>query len=187
MVALVNFYLRLAHAVEYRLGPIVMPTLARLVFAALFALYFWNSGLTKVGEDFSGLWEPSFRTYAQIFPKSAEAGGYDIAAASSFERAALLAGTWAEMLLPALIVLGLFTRIAALGMVVFVIVQTLTDLYGHGLIGDATALGAWFDGDPTALILDQRALWVMLLLIPVFRGGGPVSLDALIKRRLRVY
>ncbi len=91
------------------------------------------------------------------------------------------------MLLPALIVLGLFTRIAALGMVVFVIVQTLTDLYGHGLIADATALGAWFDGDPTALILDQRALWVMLLLIPVFRGGGPVSLDALIKRRLRVY
>lgn len=187
MTTLINLYLRLSHLIEHRIGAIVMPTLARFVFAALFAVYFWNSAVTKLGGDISGLWEPSFNAFAQIFPKGAEAAGYDITQASAFQKLVILAGTWAEFVLPALILIGLFTRFAALGMVGFVVVQTLTDLFGHNLINDAKALGAWFDGAPDSLILDQRALWIVLLLVLVFRGAGPLSLDQLIKRWLNVY
>ena len=186
MTALINLYLRLAHSVEHGLGPIVMPTLARFSFAALFMFYFWNSAVTKLGGNISGLWTPSFNAFAQIFPKGAEAAGYDITAATTFQKAVILAGTWAEFVLPVLIIVGLFTRFAALGMVGFVIVQTLTDLFGHNIINDPATLGAWFDGTPDGLI-DQRTLWIMLLLILVFRGGGPISLDNIIKRRLNVY
>ena len=186
MTALINLYLRLAHFIEYGIGARLMPTLARFVFAALFAVYFWNSFMTKVGSDFAGLFQPSFNAFAQIFPKGAEAVSYDISQASAFQKAIILAGTWAELVLPALIILGLFTRLAAIGMVGFVFVQTLTDLFGHNAINDSKTLGAWFDGAPDSIIMDQRALWIMLLLIIVFRGAGVISLDELIKRRLRV-
>lgn len=187
MTMLINLYLRLAHVIEFRIGAVLMPTLTRFVFAALFAVYYWNSALTKLGGDISGLWQPSFNAFAQIFPKGAEAAGYDITQATAFQKLVILSGTWAEFVLPALILLGLFTRFAALGMVGFVVVQTLTDLFGHNLIDDPKAVGAWFDGAPDSLILDQRALWIVLLLVLVFRGAGPLSVDQLFKRWLNIY
>ena len=41
-------------------------------------------------------------------------------------------GTYSEFLLPVLIVLGLFTRIAALGMIGFTLVQSFVDITWHG-------------------------------------------------------
>lgn len=82
----------------------------------------------------------------------------------------VLFGSWAEMILPLLILLGLFTRGAALGMIGFIIVQSLTDIFGHG--ADAATIGGWFDRASDALILDQRLLWVFLLLVLVVQGGG---------------
>lgn len=155
----------------------VLSTLARFVFAAVLLVYFWNSGLTKTGEDFAGLFSPSFNAFAQIFPKGAEAASYDITQATQFQKIVILAGTWAEFVLPALVVLGLFTRAAAFGMIGFVVVQSLTDVFAHG--GET---GAWFDNLSDAAILDQRAFWVFLLLYLVFRGGGPLSLDRFILR-----
>jgi putative oxidoreductase len=75
-------------------------------------------------------------------------------------------------------VLGLATRLAALGMIGFVVVMSLTDVYGHGVAG--ADLGAWFDGAPGALILDQRALWIVLLAVPLLLGPGALSLDRVI-------
>ena len=155
----------------------VLTTLARFVFAAVLLMSFWNSGLTKIPDGVSGLFSPSFNAFAQIFPKGAEAAGYDITQASGFQKLVILAGTWAEFILPALVVLGLFTRAAAFGMIGFVVVQSLTDIFGHG--GET---GAWFDNLSDAAILDQRAFWVFLLLYLVFKGGGPLSLDRLILR-----
>ena len=186
MTALANLYLRVVHKIEYGLGPILMPTLARFAFAALFAVYFWNSAVTKLGGSISGRWTPSFNAFAQIFPKGAEAAGYDITAASFFQKAIILAGTWAEFILPVLVIIGLFTRFAAIGMVGFILVMTLTDLFGHNVISDPATLGAWFDGNPGSVILDQRLLWIVLLLVPFFNGGGPLSVDALLKRRFEV-
>lgn len=181
MIALVNLYLRLAAFAEFRLAPTLMPTLARLVFAGVLFLYYWNSALTKLGD---GLLAPSAGAFAQIYPKVAESLSYDVGQATVVQKAVVLAGSWGELVLPVLVVLGLFTRPAALGMVAFVALQTLTDAVGHG--ADATTLGAWFDGNPGSALWDQRALWVVLLLVLVFRGAGPLALDRIISRWLRV-
>ncbi|HCQ66032.1 MAG TPA: hypothetical protein DIU07_13175, partial [Rhodobacteraceae bacterium] len=88
----------------------------------------------------------------------------------------------AEFILPALILVGLLTRLAALGMIGFVVLQSLTDIVGHA--ADPGTIGAWFDRLPDSVILDQRLLWVFVLLTLVLKGAGPLSLDRLIDRRL---
>jgi putative oxidoreductase len=156
----------------------LLASLARLVFAGVFLVYFWNSATTKLGGSIAGLFQPSFNAFAQIFPRAAEAVSYDITQASTLQKLVILAGTWAEFILPALIVLGLLTRLAALGMIGFVIVQSLTDVVGHG-----TPTGAWFDTLADGVILDQRALWLVLLLVLVFKGAGKLSLDQVMVQR----
>lgn len=159
-----------------RLGDSLVPSLARASFAATLLMYFWTSGLTK----FDGPFTPSLGAYAQIFPRAMEAAGYDPGQMGTLRWAIVLAGSWAEMVLPALIVLGLATRLAALGMIGFVAVQSLTDIIGHAA-GPET-IGAWFDASAEALILDQRTLWLFLLIVLVVKGAGPLSLDRLILR-----
>ena len=88
---------------------------------------------------------------------------------------------WGELLLPLFIVIGLFTRISAFGMIIFVIVQSVTDIFGHG--ADAETIGYWFDRIPDAQIMDQRALWILLLLVLVIKGPGPFSFDRFFFRR----
>ena len=152
----------------------LLSTLARFLVAAILLVYYLNSGLTKLGDGLAGLLMPSAGAYAQIFPKAFEAAGYDSDALSVFHQIVVIAGTWAEFILPVAIVLGLFTRLAALGMIGFVVLQSLTDIYGHG---QTDALGAWFDRFPDALVLDQRGLWVFVLLVLVIKGAGPLSFD----------
>ncbi|APE42921.1 hypothetical protein BOO69_05405 [Sulfitobacter alexandrii] len=152
----------------------LVPTLARFLFAAVLLVYYLNSGLTKLGDGPTGLFVPAPGAYAQIFPRAFEAAGYDTEALGLFHHLVVVAGTWAEFVLPVAIVLGLFTRLAALGMACFVVVQSITDLLGHG---QSAALGAWFDRFPDALLLDQRALWLFLLVVLIIKGAGPVSFD----------
>ena len=156
----------------------LLPTLARFLFAAVLTQYFFTSGLTKL----DGLFTLSTGAYVQIFPRAFEEAGYDATALSAWHGLVAYAGTLAEFVLPALIVLGLFTRFAALGMIGFVVLQSLTDLYGHG---QWSALGQWFDRLPDGTILDQRGLWVMLLVVLVVKGGGPVALDRVLLARRR--
>lgn len=164
-----------------RLTPL-LPLLARFTFAAVLLPYFWNSAATKVGPGILGLVRPSLGAYAQIFPKVTEAAGYDLEKLSVFHWAVVTGGMWAEFILPALVVIGLMTRLSALAMIGFILVQTLTDLYGHGAIEHADTLGRWFDATPDALILDQRAFWVYLLASLVVLGGGVLSADRAIFR-----
>lgn len=182
MNQLVALHRRSFARAEAALGPWLLPSLARLIFAGVLLVYFWSSATTKLGPGASGFVSPSAGAYAQIFPRAFEAVGYDASQLSVLHWAVALAGTWAEFLLPALIVLGLFTRLAALGMIGFIAVQTYVDITGHGV--DAQTLGLWFDGDSTGLIMDQRALWLFLLIFLVVRGAGPLSLDRLLARRL---
>ncbi|WP_040671884.1 DoxX family protein [Rhodobacter ferrooxidans] len=155
------------------LAPVVLPTLARLVFAAVLARYFWNSAATKL----AGPLTPTDGAYIQIFPRLVEELGYDFDRLGSFHWLVAVLGAWAEFALPALIVLGLATRIAALGMIIFVLVQSLTDVLGHGIM-----LDAWFDTASDGLIADQRAMWVFLLTVPILLGAGPLSLDRVLRR-----
>jgi putative oxidoreductase len=157
-----------------RLGDALLPLLARAVFAAVLLGYFWASGLTKL----DGVFTPSPGAYAQIFPRAMEAAGFDASQMGLWRKLVVLGGSWAEMILPALILVGLATRLAALGMMGFVVVQSLTDIIGHK--ASAGTIGAWFDRASDALILDQRALWMLLLLTLALKGAGAVSLDRLV-------
>lgn len=154
-----------------------VPTLARLLFASALLNYFWASALTKLGDGVLGVFQPSVGAYAQIFPKVMESVVYDTSQLNAFHWLVVVAGTWAELILPALVVLGLLTRLSSLGMIGFIVVQSLTDLYGHGAIEHDGTLGAFFDRLPDAIILDQRAFWVFALLVLVIKGAGPLSLD----------
>jgi putative oxidoreductase len=183
MRALVSLHNSVFGALEAA-APWLIPTLARLVFAGTLLIYFWNSGLTKWG---AGPFSPDLGAYIQILPRAFDAVGYDPSALGPLATATVLFGTWAEFILPALVVLGLFTRIAALGMIGFVIVLTWVDIMGHGA-GPET-IGAWFNNTSGDAILDQRAFWIFLLIVLVLRGGGPAvarraPLAALQQRRL---
>lgn len=180
MNALMSLHTAIFQRVE-RLSPAVLPTLARLVFAGTLLFYFWSSAKTKLGDGLFGFLSPSTGAFAQIFPKKAEAVVYDVSQFSALEKLIILAGTWAEFILPLLIVVGLLTRLASLGMIGFVVVQSLTDIYGHGV--DAKTVGTWFDAASDAHIMDQRAFWVFVLIYLVMRGAGPLSVDRLMTNR----
>ena len=174
MTAILQLYTRVAALLD-RVSPQVLPLLARTVFAGVLVGYFWASGLTKLGPD---ILTPSDGAYIQIFPRAVEAAGYDVAQLGLWQRLVVLAGTAAEFVLPLMIVLGALTRIAALGMIGFILVQSLTDIIGH-MAGPAT-VGAWFDGASDAVIFDQRALWLVLLAVLLMKGAGALSFDAVV-------
>ncbi|GAA6179146.1 hypothetical protein NBRC116594_05840 [Shimia sp. NS0008-38b] len=151
----------------------LVPTLARLSFLAVLFFYFWNSATLKID---GSIFSPSAGAFGQIFPKAAEAVLYDVTQLNIFQRLVIFGGTVAEFVLPVLIVIGLMTRVAALAMIGFVMVQTLVDVTGHGV-----ALGSLFDSAQG--LIDQRVMWILLFAILVFKGAGPVSLDALLRKR----
>lgn len=181
MNMLIKLHNSVFETVENLLGPWLLPTFARFTFAATLLIYYWNSALTKIGDGVFGFLDVS-SAYGQMFPHAFEAAGYDDEMMSTFHWLVALAGTWGEFILPLLIVLGLLTRISAIGMIVFVFVQTYTDLYGHGTINEPKTLGAWFDRDSASLIMDQRLFWITILLILVVRGAGPLSADRFLRR-----
>jgi len=177
MNALITLHNRIFTTLETHVAPLLIPTLARFIFAASLLLYYWNSGLTKLGEGVVGFVQLDMGAYIQILPRAFEAAGYDASQLGPVADLVVLAGTWAEFVLPLLVLIGLFTRLAALGMVGFVLVQTWVDVAGHG-----AALGAWFDRLADGLI-DERGFWLFLLIVLVLRGAGPISVDALLGRR----
>jgi putative oxidoreductase len=155
-------------------GEWLLPSLARFIFAASLLWFFWNSALTKLGEGFFGFLSPSFGAYAGILPWASEPYSF-------LDHLIVYLGTWAEFVLPLLLVLGLFTRGAALAMIFFALVLTSVDIWGHHV--DAETIGTWFDGRAGSVIADQRMFWLLLLLTLVLRGGGPVSLDRVLGLR----
>ena len=171
MHAVVSIYQTQADRLD-RSADLILPTLARLVFVAVLLIYYWNSaGLKIEGSIFS----PSAGAFAQIFPKAAEAALYDVSQLNLLQRLIIFAGTLAEYVLPTLILLGLITRLAALGTLGFIWVQTLVDVTGHGV-----ELGRLFDS--SIGLVDQRMMWSFLLLVLIVKGAGPLSLDALLRR-----
>ncbi|TDH35073.1 DoxX family membrane protein [Pseudohoeflea suaedae] len=156
---------------------------ARFIFAAVLWAYFLNSAFTKVGEGFLGFFMIAPGAYYQIALPAVEAAGGDIDQVALFPWGLIVTlGTYAEFILPLLVVAGLFTRMAALGMMVFIAVQTLVDIMVHMV--EPETVGALFDRFPDALILDQRLLWLMPLAYLTLKGAGLVSIDGLLASRL---
>jgi len=154
--------------------------LARLTFAAVLLVYYLNSAMTKFE---GGPFSIADAAYFQIIPPIVEAAGYDASKVDFIPWGLIVyLGSYAEVILPLMIVFGLLTRLAALGMIGFVLVQSFVDIAFHGV--DAKTIGAWFDNISSAAILDQRAFWIFLLLCLVVKGAGRISLDSLIGRRM---
>ena len=152
---------------------------ARLMFSSVLFFYFINSAMTKVGSGFPGFLVVEGNTYAQMFPKLFESVGYD-ASKIAFVPYGIMAyaGTYGEFLLPVAILIGLFTRAAALGMIGFLAVMTYVDIFGHD--ADAKTIGVFFDRIQDSAISDQRLLWLFPLVYLVLRGPGVISLDAIL-------
>lgn len=181
---LIDLYGRSVGRAEAALDGWFLGLLARFVFAAVLLLYYLNSARTKVGDGIAGFFTIGDNAYFQILPSVVEAYGYDASQVPFFPWDIIVfAGTYAEFILPLLIVLGLFTRLAALGMIGFTLVQSYVDIVFHGV--DAKTIGSWFDRLPDAVILDQRAFWVFLLVVLVVKGAGVVSLDWVLRRTLQ--
>ncbi len=157
---------------------------ARLTFASVLLFYFWNSALTKIESGFTGLFTLTTGAYGQILPSVAEAVQYDTDKIA-FLPYGLIAylGTYSEFILPALIVVGLFTRAAAFAMLGFVAVMTYVDVNFHNV--EAKTIGNFFDRVQDSSLADQRLLWAFLLIVLVVKGAGAISLDALLAKSIR--
>ncbi|WP_298984578.1 DoxX family protein [uncultured Roseibium sp.] len=183
MGALIGFFVRLYTmvfgAIERLTNGWFLGLAARFIFAAVLLQFFWNSALTKIGGSVANIFTPTAGAYAQMLPQLMEQVSYDTSQIAFFPYGLIvLLGTWGEFILPLLVVVGLFTRFASLGMIVFIIVMTYVDITGHG--ADAKTIGALFDGEPYAIISDDRLLWIFLLLVPTLKGPGVISLDWLL-------
>lgn len=190
--------LRLAHnaafyGIQAALENWFLGLAARLIFASVFLFFFWNSAQLKViAQDFSpaaiqageiGRLQPTGpldyltvepSAYSVIAPGAVEAAGGDLSQLDALTVAMVHIGTYTEFLLPLLIVLGLFTRVASTGMIIFVGVMTWVDAYRTPEDWDTLLL---FDNTADAVLMDQRLLWLFPLLYLVIRGAGAVSLD----------
>jgi putative oxidoreductase len=116
---------------------------------------FWRSGRTKVDE---GSWLSVSDTAKFLFEEEYK----NVPLPAEF--AAYLA-TYAEHLFPALLFIGLFTRLSALALLGMTMVIQIF-VYPE----------AWWS---------VHIIWVALALVLIVRGPGAISVDALLAKRLR--
>ncbi len=127
----------------------VMLLFVRISLAGIF----WRSGRTKVDE---GSWLSVSDTAIFLFEE--EYKGVPLPP----EFAAYMA-TYAEHLFPVLLVVGLFTRLSAMALLVMTMVIQIF-VYPE----------AWWS---------VHMIWVALALVLIIRGGGSLSLDQLLTRK----
>lgn len=84
--------------------------------------------------------------------------------------AAAVAGTFGELFFPVLLVLGLFTRVGAVGL--FAVNAMALFSYWHVL-----------GGDDFAAARGQHYLWGFMTLVVAMCGAGAISVDAWLERR----
>jgi putative oxidoreductase len=155
---------------------------ARFAFAAVLYFYFLSSAKTKIGDGPFGFLSITDNAYYQIALPAVEAANFDIPSVPFHWDLIVALGTYGEFVLPVLLMIGLFSRIAALGMIIFILVQSYVDIAVHAV--DAQTIGAWFDRFPDGVIADQRLLWVFPLAYVAIKSAGAVSL--LSRRRARM-
>ena len=148
----------------------------RLAFLLTLYIYYQNSAKTKIGEGLFGFLTITDGAYIQIAGPAFEAAGYEQSALPLPAHIMAFMGTYGEFILPVLVVLGLFARIGALGMINFIFVQTYVGVSVHQV-----ALGTPFNGQSGELI-DQRLFWMIPLIYIALKGPGAVSFDNILSR-----
>ena len=179
MNALLSIYEMLVNAVDRLTRGWFIGLFARFTFASVLYFYFLNSAKTKVGDGLLGFFTVTDNAYYQIALPAVEAAGGDVSQVAFFPWTLMVvAGTYAEFVLPLLVIFGLFTRIASVGMIAFIAVQTYVDITVHQV--GAKTIGAMFDRFSDGLIADQRLLWIFPLVYLAIRGAGAISVDRLL-------
>ena len=135
---------------------IAQPSLTQFVLRCALAVPFWRSGVNK-WDGFLQLNDVAILLFSSEFQLHLPGGPYPFPAPAVM---AFAAGS-AEILLPILLVLGLATRFAALGLLVMTVIVQLTVP----------------DGWPLHVTWAAMALGIMAW------GPGPISLDNFIKKR----
>ncbi len=144
-------YDRAASWLSGHLPESVMLLFVRIALAGVF----WRSGRSKLDE---GSWFTISDTSYELF--RTEYAGVPLP-----PDLAAVAATGAEHLFPILLVLGLFTRLSAMALLVMTMVIQIF-VYPE----------AWWP---------VHTLWVALALVLVVRGGGLLSLDTPLARKVR--
>lgn len=168
---------RISHSVAY-LAPRIafLCLMSRGVFAAVLLPWFIIGGLTKIGGltlsmgptvDGLPLALGAFFAYVPGKVGSLETGlpGFDI---TTQVYVGLM--VFAELILPVLIVLGMFARFGA----TFLALHQTVFFFTTASTDDFWAL---FDASPFDIFPDQLLLWVMLMAPLALFGPGPLSVD----------
>ena len=164
---------------------------ARLVFASTLLHSFWDMALRRVlvadysveayVADAPGRLIPrDAMDYLTIEASAYRAAGLDPAAPELLPMLALHLETGAAFLLPALIAAGLFTRLASLGMMLFIALIVWAQI---AQAPELWNLDLMFDPVADAPIMDQRLLQLFPLFYLMVRGAGAISFDFLLARR----
>lgn len=156
---------------------------SRAVFAAVLLPWFVIGAMSKIGgltlslgPTVAGLPLSLGAFYAYVPDRIGDlSGGLPQFGVATQVYVGLMVG--AELLLPILIVLGLWARAAALGFSLHQLVFLLTT-------ESAENLGAAFDASPFDMMPDQFLLWIMLMGPVALFGAGPLSGDALVGKWL---
>ena len=153
MKKLIGIYDQAVGIVTGKFAEGIMLLFVRVALAGIF----WRSARTKVEEGSllevseNALFQFSEEPFNNVPILNGDLGAY--------------VTTYAEHFLPILIVLGLFTRIGATGLLIMTMVIQLF-VFTEGAV--------WWQ---------THILWVALALTLIVRGGGIFSLDALLTRK----
>lgn len=127
-----------------------------LAIRFVMASYFFSSGILKWNDYSDGHWGNVVRLFRDIHPVPGIAP----------EAAAVMA-TGAELLLPVLLLFGLFTRFAAAGLLMMTIVIQFVVPAEYGVRNP------------------DHYMWMLLLAVPLVKGPGALSIDHVILRWIR--
>jgi putative oxidoreductase len=164
-MAIFNFYDALTSRLRAS-GDYVWPLLLRLIMA----WEFWESGLTKLnGENWFGDvpwadWQIGFPFPFDQIPVSMN----------------WFLATWGELVFAAMLLLGLFTRFAAISLVVITVVATAAVHWPTEWSSLAELWSSYVITSKGAGNYKLPLLFVVMLMPLVFHGGGRVSLDHLL-------
>lgn len=123
----------------------------------LFIEFFWKSALTKI---------QSWDTTLALFENE-----YEVPLIPS-DIAAYL-GTAGELLLPALLLVGLFSRFAAVGL----FLVNLVAIYSYPFLWTPQGLPGFY----------QHLYWGVMIIVLMVHGPGKVSIDWLLNRKCKEY
>ncbi len=109
---------------------------------------FFTSGKLRLNDYLNGQWDSQITAFTEYHPIPGIPG--DIAA---------IAGTLGEITLPVLLAFGLFTRFGAAGLLIMTLSIQFLVPADYGVAND------------------DHYMWMMLLAVPMLKGGGTLSAD----------